>query len=139
MFNQTMYSSGSRARFTPNRERSGCLWILLILGTVGGIVSMFRGCSMPDKDSMAMLSAFYGETPDWYWYVNGFSQFLGLICIFGIWFWKKWGWYGIIVINVVGILVAMAANFLIGYTILGAIIGLAIWWAVLSGHWHNFE
>lgn len=33
----------------------------------------------------------------------------------------------------------MAANFLIGYTILGAIIGLAIWWAVLSGHWHNFE
>lgn len=125
-------------QYKPHRERGGCLWIMLILATLGGILSLFSGC-MPDRESMAFMSAIFGNVPQWYFMLAGFLNFVRLICVVGLWMWQRWGFYGFVVIAVIETVVGAMVGISIIYGIIGSLIHLGIWWLVISPYWDSFE
>jgi len=136
---QKNYGQYQHYDYKPHKERSGCLTILLVLGTLGGILNFFQGCGMPSAEEVASIKMFFGDIPDWYYLANGFITFMSLICLAGLWMWQKWGWYGWITLNVISLIIAIMVGFPAGIFLVASAISLGIWWAVLSPHWDSFE
>jgi hypothetical protein len=65
---------------------------------------------------------FLGLSNLWWELILDIVGIIALICIGGIWFWKKWGVYGIVCIQILGIL----------YSFIVIVVHPSYWFAVLS-------
>jgi hypothetical protein len=136
------YHNYSGGGYQVHKERSGCLWIMLVLGTLSCALSLFQGCGLPSVQQAEMYQAVFGDIKPWYWFGIGFLNFLTLVGLAGLWMWRKWGWYIIVIAYTLTFLLALAAQLHMALIISSFItcgIILLVWWVVLSSHWDSFE
>lgn len=138
MYGQIYGGGGYGHQYKPHKERGGCLTIWLVLGTLGCVMGLFKGC-MPDRESMEFFNDIFANPPEWYYLVSGLVNFMQLICLAGMWMWQKWGFYGLVILSVIGVIVGGMVGVPIVWGIIGTAINLGIWWWLISPHWDSFE
>lgn len=90
------------------KTRHGCATVYLVLGILGGVLGLlnpnrgFQASSGDPQMEEAMAEMAPGMTPQ----VEGLMTvlgFLGVACLIGIWMWKRWGFYGYLLQQVVAL------------------------------------
>ena len=126
------YGSGYRD-FRYDKQRGGCLTIWLSLMTIGGAIGIFASfIRSPD------IAMFQITLPEWYQPVKAFIAIVYLVCVIGMWMWKKWGFYGIVLLNIAGVVI----HLMIGIPFLwavGGLVGLIILWILVNPVMNQFE
>jgi hypothetical protein len=128
-----------RGRRTPQAARHGCLtaWLILLIvvNSLGAIVCVIQSYRM---------TSFYPATTFWYLPVMLAAlllNVLGLVCAVALLRWKKWGFYGYLILKVIDIV----GGLLLGNALapLG-VVGVAILLGLLhmggpNKAWYNLE
>lgn len=101
------------------RNRGGCLTAFLVYVIVANALLLML--------IFSMLSQNDGSVSDTLILFSIVNQIFVVACAIGLWYWKRWGYYGM----VAGYLLAISVNFLTG-AVLGSFAGL-IGLAILAG------
>ena len=115
-----------------NPKRGGWLTTFLILMFIGNPVSLIF------LFAASLIKNLSKNSPIWVIPVLGVSSIINIICAIGIWKWKKWGVYGLVITT----LIVVATNISIGISINRALlgfIGLAIIIFLVNPLWKYFE
>ncbi len=112
------------------KERGWLLTIALIFVAIGGLISL--GVAWSESGLRGT------ELPNWYVYAAVAAAIADIIAAFGLWRWKKWGYYlflaSSIVSIVLGLLVTGSALFAFSRIIPFAIVGY-----IILPKWKLFE
>jgi hypothetical protein len=89
------------------RNRPGCMTIWLVLLIIGGVIGLFRNLS-GGANSAQMQQMFPNfSLPPWYIPYSIVSTLAQLGFAFALFQWKRWGYYGLCVVWVIGALAAL--------------------------------
>jgi hypothetical protein len=132
---------GGPQQYKPFKERGGCLLIWLIFTIGSSLIYMIWTLSGGPQALIERANPSLAEQlPPWYWAYGVFSNFVIVVCAVGIWMWKKWGFYGYMLITIIGFLISlMMGNFPVFSGIIGVGITLAIAWYVVTPYWEDME
>ena len=122
----------------PDGRRSGCLtaWLLLmILGGLIGALSYLTGGAMVQRGfQQAHVRAPSSGVMFW----MALLSLANVACAVAVWRWKRWGFYAVLAIAVLGIVTNAAIGFSVG-TLLFSLIGPAILYFLLRPFWDRME
>jgi hypothetical protein len=120
------------------KERGVLLTILLVLGAIGILASLFT------IFNTSLLLQTYGTLPNWYipYMIAGFA--LGVVNLFGVWKWKKWVIYTLAVSSLVGIIMQVfflkPVNTTTGpMPIIHSLLSTGLWFFAIYRKWRFFE
>lgn len=115
------------------RNRGGCLTLWLILaflfGSLGTIGYLFLTDTMYDT---------YPDAPSGIFIAFGILTLIQVVCVVGIWMWKRWGLYGWFVVAFIGLIL----NFILGEIVsglVGFVIGSGILLFLIRDKMQEFE
>ena len=118
---------------TQTNERGGCLtaWLalMLIANALTAIFYLTGGSTLQQ--------AYPSASPIVFLILAGLG-IANLVGVYGIWTWKKWGFY----LFVAAALIALVINLSLGLPILSVLLGLvgvAIFWYLLREKWDAFS
>ena len=117
-------------KISPAKKRHGCLtaWLVLLV-VLNALGSIFIFISKPLLAHMGQSTANLG--PSWAVPVAGAICLLQLICVLGIFMWKKWGFYGYAVIAAANVVAnAMQGKLVSG--LIGAVVIVGILYLMLQ-------
>ena len=112
---------------SPAKKRHGCLTAWLVLMVIADVFAAIAGFAMS-----AFAPAAVAKTgPPWAMPAMGVLCLLQLVCVIGLFMWKKWGFYGLVVLGVASAVInSIEGRWVSG--VVGAIVGLAILYLVLQ-------
>jgi hypothetical protein len=108
------------------KQRHGCLTAWLVLMIVGGIYGIYANLF-----NTALLKTAYPNAPAWCFTALALLGVVHIVCAVGLLMWKKWGFYGIAALSVVGVGINVMIGLNIGFALLG-LVGVAILYGVLN-------
>lgn len=115
-----------------SNERGGCLTAWLALMLIANAATAFYYIT-----SGSALQQAFPSTPSWMFLILAALGIVNLISVFGLWTWKRWGFYLFIATS----LVALVINLSLGLSILSSLVGLigvAILWFLLRDKWQSY-
>jgi len=135
----SMYGGGN---LKPFKERGGCLliWLIFLIGTsiLTTLRIMIEGPEYIINDIGEMLAT---EPPSWYVPMTIITNVATIACGVAMWMWKKWGFYGYILIQVAWFVAMLpfADGLLIIASVFGLAIAAGIAWFVVTPYWEDME
>jgi len=122
---------------TPQtKERGVWLSAWLVLMFLSAIWVAYRYISIIQEFIDIHSPRFTGILPIALYTLIGLAA-VNLVCVVGIWNWRKWGVYGIVATSIVALII----NFLIGvpfFASLLGLVGLVILWLLVQPKWPHF-
>lgn len=112
---------------TEGNGRHGCLtiWLLILLLWNLVLVLTYTGCNM------VQWFGDIGEPFGWYFPIMIGLAVASLVCVMAIFRWRKWGFWGLLIISAVKIVLEVIAGGT-GFSVLsGVVISMLILYAVL--------
>jgi hypothetical protein len=113
---QTLFKtdySRTRPTYAADKERGGCLTAYLVFLMIGAVISGLRILILSSDETNNVSSDFL---------VILIAVVLAHIaCIIGLWNWKRWGYYGLLLSYGIGFVVGLLANELPG--VVGGLVG----------------
>jgi hypothetical protein len=99
--------------YAPDKERGGCLTAYLVFLMIGAVVSGLRFLTLSSDETNNISSDFL---------IILIAVVLAHIaCIVGLWNWKRWGYYGLLLSYGIGFVVGLLANEL--SSVVGGLVG----------------
>lgn len=123
------YGEKPKYDYPMEPERGGCLTAFLVVAFLGQIASIFIALSLQSDINSLSSSVRASASSE-----VGFAQMIvyfviivaviGLVCIWGLWNWKRWGYYGIIALYVIGAILNLVSGSI--PTAVGSFVGLGV-------------
>ena len=113
------------------RQRGGCLALYLVIGFIG-VISSIIGILLNLSSSKLIYPAWYTPTLIVLVLPQLFSKY-------GVYKWKKWGFYLSAIILPSGSIVSLLRGKDIAISFVGLIIGVPLLWYLIHTKWSLFE
>jgi hypothetical protein len=132
MVNEPVQNVTAPPTAPPQKKRHGCLtaWLIIIIifnaiGVLGSALAAAIGSSFAGLDI---------NVPVWSSILSIILAIAAIVCAIGLFMWKKWGFWGLIGIEAVNVIVSIIGGdvFTIVFSIIGAVIAIAILYGVLQ-------
>lgn len=127
----------SRYLTSAQRKRGGCLTLWVTVSAIMGVIAAFGFCN---------LLGVVGRVPPALRRISIGSMFLlggliaaQLVCLWGIWQWKKWGVYGMAAIAIASPFIEGALGIATATDWLAPFIQLGILYFLVKDKWDYFE
>jgi hypothetical protein len=111
-------------------ERGGCLTIFLVVGFVGYLLSIAASLYIQFQINTGNISEYLLDAQLglvqlllWILAIIGIG---GMVCIWGLWNWKRWGYYGVIAIFVAGAVINFLSGMVLAQQVLISIFSVGI-------------
>jgi uncharacterized membrane protein (DUF2068 family) len=114
------------------QERGGCLTAWLALMALANAFTIFSYLT-----NLATYQQLYPSAPSFMFILLAGLGVLNLVCVYGLWTWKKWGFYLFLVSAGVSLVINLVLGIPIMFALFG-LVGVAIVWFLLRNRWQSF-
>lgn len=114
------------------QERGGCLTIWLLFMVVANTLTALYYIF-----GLSTMQQFYPNVSSVLFLLLAACCAVNLISVYGLWTWKRWGFY----LFIASTLAVLAINLAVGlpvFTALTGLVGLGIVWLLLRSRWTSF-
>jgi len=118
---------------TQTNERGGCLTVWLALMLIANAFTAFFYLT-----SGSTLQQAYPSASPVIFLILAAGGIVNLISVYGIWTWKKWGFYLFVATSLLALLINLSLGLSIFSSLLG-LVGVAIFWYLLREKWAAFS
>ena len=118
-------SSGSKP------DRGGCLNLWLGASALFGVLGIFLILGLADELGRRGMGFFY--------VVSLVALVAALVCVYGIYQWKRWGVYGLVATSFINLTVSVMAGIATATSCVSPFVQVAILWYLVHDKWDVFE
>lgn len=117
--------------FASKPDRGGCLSLWLGASVLFSILALFLFFGIGGE----LTRRGYGLL-----FIFGIvAVIINLVCLYGIYNWKRWGVYGFVAADIIGLVVNVIAGSVTAATCVSPFVQLGILWYLVNDKWDAFD